>query len=137
MNRTVGEVRAAFNKVGKSLGVTNSVSYNYDYLGVLSFKSEKSEELFDNLLNEGIDIIDYEDEEGYITVTMHPNDHNKVKDVIESILPNVDYEVDQIGMFPKEKTTLEGEDLETFKKLYNMIDSIDDVVEIYHNVENI
>lgn len=137
VNRTVGEVRAAFNKVGKSLGVTNSVSYNYDYLGVLSFKSEKSEKLFDNLLNEGIDIIDYEDEEGYITVTMHPNDHNKVKDVIESILPNVDYEVDQIGMFPKEKTTLEGEDLETFKKLYNMIDSIDDVVEIYHNVENI
>ena len=31
VNRTVGEVRAAFNKVGKSLGVTNSVSYNYDY----------------------------------------------------------------------------------------------------------
>ena len=81
--------------------------------------------------------VEIADEEGYITVTMHPNDHNKVKDVIESILPNVDYEVDQIGMFPKEKTTLEGEDLETFKKLYNMIDSIDDVVEIYHNVENI
>ena len=42
VNRTVGEVRAAFNKVNKSLGVTNSVSYNYDYVGVLSFKSEKS-----------------------------------------------------------------------------------------------
>ena len=33
VNRTVGEVRAAFNKVNKSLGVTNSVSYNYDYVG--------------------------------------------------------------------------------------------------------
>ena len=31
VNRTVGMVRAAFNKVNKSLGVTNSVSYNYDY----------------------------------------------------------------------------------------------------------
>ena len=30
VNRTVGFVRAAFNKVHKSLGVTNSVSYNYD-----------------------------------------------------------------------------------------------------------
>ena len=28
VNRTVGEVRAAFNKVHKSLGVNNSVSYN-------------------------------------------------------------------------------------------------------------
>ena len=136
VNRTVGEVRAAFNKVNKSLGVTNSVSYNYDYLGVLSFKSESSEELFEELLNAGIDIIDYEDTDGYITITMHPNDHNKVQDVIEKLIPNVDYEVDQIGMFPKEKITLEGEDLETFKKLYNMIDAIDDVTEIYHNVVN-
>ena len=34
VNRTVGFVRTAFNKCHKSLGVTNSVSYNYDYLGV-------------------------------------------------------------------------------------------------------
>ena len=136
VNRTVGEVRAAFNKVNKSLGVTNSVSYNYDYLGIISFKNDKSEELFDALLNEGINIIDYEDEDGITTITMHPNDHSKVLDAIEKILPNVDYDVDQIGMFPKEKVTLENEDLETFKKLYNMIDAIDDVTEIYHNVEN-
>ena len=136
VNRTVGEVRAAFNKVNKSLGVTNSVSYNYDYLGVLSFKSEKSEELFEYILNEGIDIIDFEDEDGYITITMHPNNHDKVKDVIEKILPNVDYEIDQIGMYPKEKVVLNEEDLEIFKKLYNILDAIDDVTEIYHNVNN-
>lgn len=134
VNRTVGEVRAAFNKVNKSLGVTNSVSYNYDYLAVLSFKSEKSEELFDSLLNEGIDIIDFEDADGYITITMHPNDHNKVQDVIEKLLPNVDYDINQVGMFPKEKVNLEGEDLEVFNKLYNMLDNIEDVSEIYHNV---
>jgi len=134
VNRTVGEVRAAFNKVNKSLGVTNSVSYNYDYVGVLSFKSEKSEELFDALLNEGIEIIDFEEEEGYINITASPRDFDKVKDIVEKIIPNVDYEIDQVGMFPKEKTTLEGEDKEVFEKLYNMLDNIDDVTEIYHNV---
>ncbi len=135
VNRTVGEVRAAFNKVGKSLGVTNSVSYNYDYLGVLAFKSEHSEEIFEELLNEGIDIIDYEDEDGEIMISMHPNDHDKVKDVVEKFIPNVDYTIDQVGMFPKEKVALEGEDAETFQKLYNMLDAIDDVTEIYHNVD--
>ncbi len=134
VNRTVGEVRAAFNKVNKSLGVTNSVSYNYDYLGVLAFKYDNSEMLFEELLNAGIEIIDFEEENGEITITMKPNDHDKVKDVIEKIIPNVDYTIDQIGMFAKEKITLEGEDLETFKKLYNMLDAIDDVTEIYHNV---
>jgi len=37
-------------------------------------------------------------------------------------------------MFPKEKTELIGEDKEVFEKLYNMLDDIDDVTEIYHNV---
>ena len=136
VNRTVGEVRAAFNKVNKSLGVTNSVSYNYDYLGVLSFKSDKGNEIFEELLNNGIDIIDFEDEDGIITITMHPNDHSNVQDVIEKMITDVSYDIDQIGMFPKEKVTLEGEDLEIFKKLYNMLNQIDDVTEIYHNVDN-
>lgn len=135
VNRTVGEVRAAFNKVNKSLGVTNSVSYNYDYIGVISFKYANSDEIFENILNEGIEIIDFDTEDGYITITMNPTDHDKVKDVLENIIPNIDYEVDQIGMFPKEKVSLEGEDLEIFKKLYTMLNAIDDVTEIYHNVD--
>ena len=122
VNRTVGEVRAAFNKVGKSLGVTNSVSYNYDYIGVLTF-------------NAGIEIIDFEEEDGEVTITMKPNDHDKVKDVVEKLIPDVDYEIDQVGEFPKEKVTLNEEDAEIFKKLYNMLDVIDDVTEIYHNVD--
>ena len=135
VNRTVGEVRAAFNKVNKSLGVTNSVSYNYDYIGVLTFKCNNSDALFEELLNAGIDIIDFEVEDGEVTVTMHPNDHDKVKDVVEKLIPDVDYEIDQVGMFAKDKITLNEEDSETFKKLYNMLDAIDDVTEIYHNVD--
>ena len=135
VNRTVGEVRAAFNKVNKSLGVTNSVSYNYDYVGVLSFKSEKSEEIFEELLNNGIEIIDFEEEDNYINITSNPRDFDKVKDVVEKIIPNVVYEIEEIGMFAKEKITLEGEDKEIFEKLYNMLDNIDDVTEIYHNVD--
>ena len=134
VNRTVGEVRAAFNKVNKSLGVTNSVSYNYDYIGILSFACSNSESLFEELLNAGIEIIDFEEDNGEVTITMKPNDHDKVKDVVEKIIPNMDYIVDQVGMFPKEKITLDGEDRETFNKLYNMLDAIDDVTEIYHNV---
>ena len=63
VNRTVGFVRAAFNKINKSLGVSNSVAYNYDHLAVISFKSEKEDEIFEALLNEGIEIIDFENEE--------------------------------------------------------------------------
>lgn len=134
VNRTVGFVRAAFNKVHKSLGVSNSVSYNYDYLGVTSIKSDKEEEIFEELVNAGIDLVDFENEDGLITISVHPTDHNKVKDVLEKIIPDVDYEIDEVGMFAKERVTLEGEDLETFEKLLTMLEDIEDVSNIYHNV---
>lgn len=135
VNRTVGFVRAAFNKVNKSLGVTNSVSYNYDYLAIVSFKSNKGEEIFESLLNEGIELIDFEDDNELITITANPTDIHKIKDVLEKLIPNIDYEYDEVGMYPKEEIALTGEDKEVFDKLYNMLDDIDDVTAIYTNVK--
>lgn len=136
VNRTVGFIRAAFNKVNKNLGVTNSVSYNYDYLGVLSFKYDNEEEVFEKLLDEGIEIIDLESDDGIITITMNPTDVHNIKDVLEKLIPNIDYEVDEVGMYPKEKVKLTGEDKELFLRLYGLLEEIEDVTDIYHNVED-
>lgn len=137
VNRTVGMVRAAFNKVNKSLGVTNSVSYNYDHLGIISFKYENDDEILEVLLNAGIEIVDIEKEDGYVTVSLNPSDMNSAKDEIEKKIPNVDYEIDEVGMYAKDKITLEGEDKEIFDRLYNILEDIEDVSQIYTNVSNI
>lgn len=137
VNRTVGMVRAAFNKVNKSIGVTNSVSYNYDHLGIISFKYENDDEILEVLLNAGIEIVDIEKEDGYVTVSLNPSDMNSAKDEIEKIIPNVDYEIDEVGMYAKDKITLEGEDKEIFDRLYNILEDIEDVSQIYTNVSNI
>ena len=134
VNRTVAFVREAFNKVHKSLGVSNSVSYNYDHLAIVSFNSDKEEEIFDAIINEGIEPIDFENEDRMLTISVNPSDRNKLKDAIEKVLPNVEYEYDEVGMYAKDKITLEGEDLETFNKLLNMLENIEDVTEVYHNV---
>ena len=134
VNRTVGMVRAAFNKIHKSLGVTNSVSYNYDYLAIVSVKDMNEEEVFNALLENGIEPVDFENEDGEIVITVKPTDHNKVKDVLESINPDVHYEIDEEGMYAKGKVTLEGEDLELFERLLSLLEDIDDVSDIYHNV---
>lgn len=135
VNRTVGEIRAAFNKVHKSLGVTNSVSYNYDYLAIISFKSNEEEKIFEELLNAGIEIIDLESNDGEITITANPKDINKVKEELEKIIPGIEYTYDEVGMFAKEEVTLTGEDKEIYDKLYNLLDAIDDVSAIYTNVK--
>ncbi len=135
VNRTVGNVRAAFNKVNKSLGVTNSVLYNYDHLGILSFKYADEEKVFDILLNAGIEIKDIENEDGEIILSLNPGDINKVKDELEKIIPGIEYDLDEVGYYAKEKITLDGEEKEIFAKLYKMLDDIEDVSEIYTNVD--
>lgn len=135
VNRTVGEVRAAFNKVHKSLGVTNSVSYNYDNLTVLAFRSDKEEEILMALLDAGIEPVECEtDADGMLNISVNYVDNVKTRDIIEEIVPDVDYDVDESGWYAKDLVTLEGEDLELFNRLYDLLDEVDDVTDIYHNV---
>lgn len=135
VNRSVAEVRAAFNKVHKSLGVTNSVSYNYDYLTIVSFKCASVEEVFNSLLEQGVDIIDFENEDGILTISVNPSIQHKLKDALDSLIPNIDYLVDETGYYAKDKVTLEGEELEDFNKLLHILDDVEDVTNVYHNVE--
>lgn len=134
VNRTISYIREANNKTKTKMGGLGSVSYNYDNLGIIVIKNENSDKLFEELLNNGINLIDYEVEGNEITITMEPNDLGKVKDVIEKITPNVDYIVDETGMYAKEKINLDAGDKEIFTKLIDMLENIDDVSEIYHNV---
>ena len=46
----------------------------------------------------------------------------KLKDVIESLIPNVDYEVDEIGWYAKEEVELNEEDKMLAGELYNSRD---------------
>ena len=135
VNRTVGEVRAAFNKMKKSLGVTNSVSYNYDNLTVVSFKSDKEEDILMALLDAQIEPVEFESEDGFINISVQYKDGLKMKEIVESIIPDVDFDVDETGWYAKDLVTLEGEDLDTFNKLYNLLDEIEDVTDVYHNVK--
>ena len=43
--------------------------------------------------------------------------------------------MDEITYIAKDKVTLTGEDKEVFEKLLKMLDDIEDVQHVYHNVE--
>ena len=135
VNRTVSFVREAFNKCHKSLGVTNSVSYNYDYLGILGFASNDGDDIMLALLDAGIEILDLESQDGEVLITAKPSDISAIKDVIEGMIPDVSYTIDEIGWYAKEKCTLIGEDLEVFERLLSLLEDIDDVTNVYHNVD--
>lgn len=134
VNRSVSSIRAAVNKCHVKLGAMGSVSYLYDNLCVVSFKGLDEETTLEALINAGIDIVDLEISDEFTVIYGKPNDLYDIKNAIIAALPNVEFETDEIVMIPKEKITLSGEDLEIFNRLLTLLDDIEDVQHVYHNV---
>ena len=135
VNRTVGMVRPAFTKCNGKLGVENSVSHFYENLAIFAVKGYTEEEMLDLLMEQGADIKDIEADEDTVVITGDAKEYNNIKKALLAINPNIDLEVDEVSMVALDKVKLEGEDLEMFNKLLNMLDEIEDVQNVYHNVE--
>ena len=135
VNRSVSSVRAVINKCHVKMGAQGSVSYMYDHLCIVSFKGLSEEDALDALVEAGLDVTDIETENDEVFVYGAPNDLNKIKEAISAKLPNVEFDLDEITMLPKEKVTLTGEDKETFERMLNLLDEVEDVQHVYHNVE--
>ncbi|MCF0259939.1 MAG: YebC/PmpR family DNA-binding transcriptional regulator, partial [Erysipelotrichaceae bacterium] len=137
-NRTIANLRACFNKSHSKMGVNGSVSFGYEDLGVLVFKFEDEDALMEAMLENDIDLRDVEVEEGFMTVTVDPTQLDEAKEAIDAMMgEEVKYEVLERKMVPNEEVELQGEDLELFQRLLTLLDDVDDVQNVYHNVSNI
>ena len=134
VNRAVSDVRAAFSKAHCKLGAAGSVSYMYDNLCIISFKGLTEDETLEALINGEVDA-EIEVEDDVITLYGNPQDLFKIKSALLEYKSDLVFDMDEITTLPKEKTTLEGEDLDQFKKLLTLLDDVDDVQNVYHNVE--
>ena len=117
------------------MGSMGSVSFNYDHLCIIGFKGLSADETLELLIEEGIDVEDIEEDNDLTIVYGNPQDSYAIKEAINKKLSEINFELDEISMLPKEKMTLEGEDLEIFNKLLTMLDDVEDVNKVYHNVE--
>ena len=134
VNRAVGDVRAAFSKAKCKLGASGSVSYMYDNLCVFRFKGLTEDEALESLLNGEVDA-DIEVEGEYITLYGNPQDYFKIRTSILEYKKDINFEIEEITTLAKEKITLDKEDLEQFQRLLTLLDAVDDVQNVYHNVD--
>ena len=135
VNRSVSDVRAVVNKCHVKMGAMGSVAYMYDNLCTVGFTGLTEDDVINALIENDIDFIDMENEQDSILIYGNPNDLYKIKEAITSVKPDIEFTVDEISMLPKDRIKLSGEDLEIFNKLLNMLDEVDDVQNVYHNVE--
>ncbi len=137
VNRTLSQVRPAFTKSKAKLGAAGSVAYLYDTLAIVVFEGLDEEATLNALIEADVDVQDLQTlENGQIKIVGEPTDLTKIKEAITAVLPNVEFIKDDITTIPQSWTTLEGEQMELFERLMNLLDDCDDVDTVYHNVSN-
>jgi YebC/PmpR family DNA-binding regulatory protein len=131
-NRTAGDVRHAFDKYGGSLGAVGCVSYLFDNKGVMILENKDidEEKLIDMCLEaEAEDVINDGDVFQIITT---PSDFNKVKDALEG--QGLNFVSAEVTMVPQNTIDLAENQFQTFEKLLDTLEYLDDVQDVYHNV---
>ena len=134
-NRTISFVKTVFNKCGPKIAGQNAVSFMYEHLGAVGLKGHSEDEVMEALINADVDVNDIEVEDDMIVVYTDVANLNNAKKALEDAFPGITFEIDEIAYYAKDTVQLTGEEKEKFTRLLDMLDDLDDVSNVYHNVE--
>ncbi|MBR9830066.1 MAG: YebC/PmpR family DNA-binding transcriptional regulator [Oceanospirillales bacterium] len=134
-NRTFGDVRQAFTKTKSKIGTQGSVSHMFDHCAIFVFAGDDEEAVLEALMEADVDVTDIENEDGKISVFAPNTEYFKAKTALIECFGDIDFDVDEIQFIPQSYTTLSGDDVALFEKFMTMLNDLDDVQQVYHNVE--
>lgn len=132
-NRTAGDVRHAFDKFGGALGSAGCVSYLFQRKGIVEVERTENldaDELMLSALDAGaVDVVEYDES---VEVITEANAHAKVAEE----LTKAGYTVveAETRLVPDNYVDLDGDKMTTFNRMIDMLEDLDDVQEVFHNV---
>jgi YebC/PmpR family DNA-binding regulatory protein len=131
--RTVAEVRHAFSKHGGNLGTDGCVAYLFQQQGVMVFAPGADEEsLMEAALEAGADDVITHDDNS-IEVLTAPERFNEVN----AKMTEAGFVADtaEVTMNAEVSIVLNDNDSEKYIKLYDRLEDLDDVQEVYSNAD--
>lgn len=134
-NRTVSDVRTAFNKGGGSMGESGCVAWMFNQKGQFIFDSAEADEeqLMDIALEAGAEDVEEDSDAGCIVVTCEPADFSTVQQAIDTA--NMEAQVAEISWIPENTIAVEGEPAEKLMALIERLEDLDDVQNVFANYE--
>lgn len=132
-NRTAMLVRSTLTKRGGNLGTDGSVSYLFKRLGVIEIEANNN---FDTIMDIaiGADCLDVVDNGDCYAILTEPDKFLSVKEAFENngITEFLKSEVTYVA---SNKIALNDEDTEKVMNLIEALEDIDDVSDVYHNLD--
>ena len=134
VNRTVSEVRHAFSKFGGNLGTSGSVAFLFTKRGEIFFEPGVEEEkLMEAALEAGAEDVEENEDGSFLVITRPDKSFGEVVDGLKAAgLEPADAEV---TMSPSTEAEIDAETAETVGKMIDLLEDLDDVQNVYTNVE--
>ena len=123
-NRTLPEVRSAFNKHGGNMAEPGSVAFQFSRKGVVRIKGQ-GDDLELEAIDAGAEDIFEEPETGETVIHTDQKDLAKVRDALKGGYEVVDAELTYVP-----NSTMEISDSETARKAINLMDALEDLDDV-------
>lgn len=133
--RTFNDVRVCFTKCNSKIGTQGAVMHLFDHSAIFVLNHDDEDAVLETLMEADVDVSDLEAEDGRITVFAPHTDYFKAKQAIQENFADIELEVDEIQFLPKTVTGVSGDDQAMLEKFLDMLNDLDDVQNVYHNVE--
>lgn len=134
VNRTASDVRAAFGKNGGNMGVSGSVSYMFDHTAVFGIEGKTADEVLELLMEEDVDVRDITEEGESVIVYAEPDQFHVVQEAFKNA-GITEFTVAELTMLAQNELELPEDAQAQFEKMIDAIEDLEDVQQVYHNVE--
>lgn len=134
VNRTAPEVRAAFGKNGGNMGVSGSVAYMFDATAVIGVEGKTADEALEILMEADVDVRDILEEDDSAIVYAEPDQFHAVQEAFKNAGVE-EFTVAELTMLAQSEVTLPDDAKEQFEKLIDALEDLEDVQQVYHNVD--
>ena len=132
-NRTAGDVRHAFTKCGGNLGTPGSVAYLFTEQGILSFAPGASEDkILEIALDAGADDVQVYDDQSIDVITT-PDQFEKVKAAL--VNANLTPDIAEVNQVASLEVAADEETQQKVQRMMDMLEDLDDVQNVYTNME--
>ncbi len=136
VNRAIAEIRDAFNKNGGKIANSGAVSHSFQAVSIFAFDQKNVEQTLELLMETDCEVNDVVEEENMTVIYAPFNSFNQVKKTLDSAGVN-NYNIAETTMLADEMITITDNEIKiNFEKLIEKLNQLEDVQDIYHNVEN-
>ncbi|MEC2057312.1 YebC/PmpR family DNA-binding transcriptional regulator [Peribacillus psychrosaccharolyticus] len=134
VNRTASDVRAAFGKNGGNMGVSGSVAYMFDATAVIGIEGKSADDVLELLMEADVDVRDIIEEDESVIVYAEPDQFHTVQQAFKDA-GITEFTVAELTMVAQNDLALSEDAQEQFEKMIEALEDLEDVQQVYHNVE--